>query len=230
MIDPLTRKAWLLSVVIHAVVVAISVIGLFPRRSPPPPPQTTPVAPLPEQADDLGALILAEDSFAPPPPAPALADLPLSPTVVPLAAASLAPAGREASRGSSGDARAPLALPPLAAPATPELDALRTRMSAPRPRDWGEDNRRNAATSLQIFIENAFWERWRGHATRITNRTLVLWLETGSDNRILRGGLFRSSTGVEELDRAIEAWLVSGVVGLPPIDAASIHYVRITLP
>jgi len=236
--DKITSRSFYASVLIHVVVVVVSLFGFFPSSAPQTPPVTQIPAPAvaPKSAEKtpaLAPLILAEDSFLSANPPPSLPPLPApkqATSVTPLIPLPMTPTGPVLSRGTTGDRNAPLALPPADGPATPALDALRTRMSSPRTTDWDEDARRTTAMSLQIFIERAFWEKWRGHATRITNRTLVLWLRSGARNRVVDGGLFQCSTGVPDLDRAIEAWLVSGELGLPAIDTASIYYIRIKLP
>lgn len=244
--DKITSRSLYASVVIHGVVVVVSLFGLFPPSTP-----TSPAViaiPVPAVAEKpaeksaeqprekppvLAPLILAEDSFLPASAPPSLPPLPAPKqltSVTPLIPLPMTPVGRELSRGTSGDRNAPLALPPSDGPATPTLNAVRTRMSSPPATDWAEDARRTTATSLQIFIERAFWTKWRSHATQVTNRTLVLWLRSGSGNHVVEGGLFQCTTGVPDLDRAIEAWLVSGELGLPAIDTASIYYIRIKLP
>lgn len=232
MIDPLTRSAWLMSVIIHAVVVVIATVGLFPRRSPPPPPQdqTVPAAPAPEPADTFGDFILAEDSFAAPPAATTLPAAPLPPGIVPVVPTSMARPDRDTSRGQSGTQRSDIALPPLDAPPTPELERIRSRMSARAATDWAENHRRDTAGHLYYLIHHAYLARWRHHATRITNRDLVVWLQSDPQGRIIQGGLFQCTTGVEELDRAITHWLLNEKLGLPQLDAASIEYFRIKLP
>ncbi len=233
MIDPLTRSAWLMSVIIHAVVVLIATIGLFPRRSPPPQPpqeQAMPAAPAPDKTDAFGDLILAEDSFAAPPSATTLPAAPLPPGIVPMVPTSMARPDRDTSRGQSGTQRSDIALPPLDAPPTPELERIRSRMSARAATDWAEDRRRTTAQAFDMMLDRAYRAQWRHFATRITNRDLVFWLQTDHLGHVTQGGLFHSTTGVEELDRAITHWLLHGDLQLPPIDAASIEYIRIRLP
>lgn len=233
MIDPLTRSAWLTSVIVHAVVILIATVGLFPRRSPPPPPQehAAPAAPTaPEQADAFGDLILAEDSFAVPPAATTLPAAPLPSGIVPVVPTSMARPDIDTSRGQAGTQRSDIALPPLDAPPTPELERIRSRMSARAATDWAEDHRRTTVNHLAFLIHRNYMAQWRHHATGITNRDLVLWLQTDPQGRITQGGLFQCTTGVEELDLAITYWLLNGDFRLPPIDAASIEYFRIRLP
>ncbi len=234
MIDPLTRSAWLSSVIIHAVVILIATVGLFPRRSPPPAillEQAVPAAPAaPKQADAFGDLIFAEDSFVVAPKPPALPPAPLPSGIVPMVPTSMARPDRDTSRGQSGTQRSDIALPPLNAPPTPELERIRSRMSARAATDWAENHRRDTAQHLDYLIRHAYLARWRHHATSITNRDLVVWLQPDAQGRIVQGGLFMCTTGVEELDRAITHWLLNEKLGLPQLDAASIEFFRIRLP
>jgi hypothetical protein len=229
--DAVDRRAFTVSLVIHGVLIAVTLIGIHPRgpEAPIPEPSTV-LAPAPAAQEDLG-FTLAEDAFAVVPAAPTLPALgarPLSERI--LHATPMLPPGPLTSRGSSGTQTQNLRLPESTAATNSELTALQARLSTPRAVDSAEDNRRNAATSLQIFLENAFQRQWRQQATRITNRTLVIWIETNRANQIERGGLYHCTTGVADLDLAIDRWLVSGTIGLPPITPGVIHYVRIEIP
>ena len=113
----------------------------------------------------------------------------------------------------------------------PMAAALRTSTSAiARPNASARGLCRTAATTVQIFIENTFRARWAGLRTRITRRDLILWLRVDAGGRIASGGLFQCSTGLADLDRAIERWLTTEVTGLPRIEAGVDHFIRVELP
>lgn len=222
--DGTDRRAWLSSLVLHGILVAAALIHVAGGDPPPPPAVAVPAPETPATAP----LILAEDAFVPLPQSQPLPDRPLPEAPI-LRATSLAPRADEASSGQLHTEPEPPTPARWDARATPILDALRGQARS-APRDWDEDNRRTAATTLQIFIENTFRARWSGLRTRISRRDLVLWLRVDAGGRITGGGLFHCSTGLADLDRAIERWLTTEVAGLPRIEAGIEHFVRVELP
>lgn len=222
--DGTDRRAWSISLVLHGVLVAVSLIRLASDDVQPPADTATPIP----EAPTTAPLILAEDAFVPLPLGQPLPDRPLPEAPI-LRATSLAPQAAEASPGQIRAKAEPPTQTQWDAQATPILDALRGQARS-APRDWDEDNRRTTATTLQIFIENTFRTRWTGLRTRITRRDLVLWLRVDSAGRITDGGLFHCSTGLPDLDRGIERWLTTEVTGLPRIEAGIEHFVRVELP
>lgn len=223
--DGTDRRAWLVSLVLHGVLVAAASIRIADGDPPPPSDAAVPAAP---DVPTTAPLILAEDAFVPLPLGQPLPDRPLADLPI-LHATSLAPRAEAASPGPVRAEDEPPTPARWDARATPILDALRGQARS-APRDWDEDNRRTAATTVQIFIENTFRARWAGLRTRITRRDLILWLRVDAGGRIASGGLFQCSTGLADLDRAIERWLTTEVTGLPRIEAGVDHFIRVELP
>lgn len=239
--DNVERRAWMISLILHGGLVLVTLIGFGGGPTNPPLP---PLPPLPEMVDRPEAIkktpppaalpelemVLAEDAVLPVTADVALPALPLGQASVPiLMPSSLAPKAKEASAGT--DHTLPDIVKSGAEVATlPTLETIRAKRSAALPANWEEDNRRTAATTLQMFLEQKFWQQWRALSTRISQRDLVLWIETDSTNHIARGGLFHCSTGLEDLDRSIEHWLTHSLVGLPPVAPNTTHYIRIRLP
>ena len=87
-----------------------------------------------------------------------------------------------------------------------------------------------ARSYLEIQLDRAWRTRWWRWGSQVANRRLVVWAEVDRSGKVLRGGLFRSSTGVAELDRAIAHWLTSEGLVLPAIEPGVTHRFLLSLP
>ena len=225
--DAIERKSWVLSLAIHVAVVlsswfsfGIPVLALRSAANQPP---AAPAAPT------LGEVVLAPDSATAGGMAtlPSLPPLAGQPTVITPAATSFA--GELRSRGSSPSRTAPVALPQATAPATPLSDALRGQHANPA-LSREAANRATAADHLDFLIYGAFPRLWRGYATQLTNRRLVIEVIADERGVIRRAALFHCTTGVSELDRAITDWLVEQGTSLPRLPAGQALRFAVALP
>jgi hypothetical protein len=120
-------------------------------------------------------------------------------------------------------------LPQAEAVATPLGDALRGQRSNPR-LSAEAASRATGADHLDYIIGEAYRRLWRGYASQITNRILVIEVEADGTGTVHRAGLFHCTTGVPELDRAITAWLVQEEVNLPRLLAGQVLRFVVVLP
>ena len=87
---------------------------------------------------------------------------------------------------------------------------------------------RTAADHLDMRLKDAYWNQWRRYDPLITRRKLFIRLVVDSRGLVADSALV-TSTGVEDLDLAIEHWLRTASLGLPPIAPGTNHYLSATL-
>lgn len=223
--DAIARKSWLLSFAVHAVLVLVSLFGF---RLPVPAPRA-PASPPPVPAAATGGeIVLAPDAAFPASPHAVLPPLTASlPTSIAPAATSFP--GRFTSRGDHSDRSAPVALPQASAATTPLSDALRGQQTNPA-LSREAANRATAADHLDFLIYHAFPRLWRGYATQLTNRRLIIEVIADERGIIRRATLFHCTTGVPDLDRALADWLVEQGTSLPRLPAGQALRFSVRLP
>lgn len=234
--DRITRRSAYVSLTLHGALAAASLIA-FGSPPPPPPPARIPsagmpAAPPPAPADLAPLSIAAEDAVLAPAPQRLPGLTPGSPPLPPLPIVRATPTDRqggERSRGGGGpDRRAAVDLP-TAEGGSPALRAARSAHRNPA-LTHEQDMLATAQQFLDGSISRAYHRRWRGYATQISNRRLVVWVVVDQRRRVQRGGLYQCSTGSPELDRAIEGLLFEKDFGLPPIAPGVTTWFQVTLP
>jgi len=233
-IDRVTRRSALASLILHGVLVVAALVALGPPPPLPPPdraPDTVPAPDAAPRAADLPPLLVAQ-SAAQPLSAPRLPDLtpgvnllPPLPIIRPTATER---PGDQRSRGRAGADRAPVDLPATDAE-SPTLRALRGMTTNPR-LSHDQDMQATAQWHIENRIVRAYRSTWRSYTTQVSNRQLVIWVVADEHRRVLRGGLFQCSTGAPDLDRAIEGLLRQKDFVLPPIVPGVTTYFLVTLP
>ena len=225
--DALERKSWALSLAIHAALVLSSLfsfgVPILALRSAAHPPPPTPATP------SRGEVVLAPEVVGSGgmPVLPSLPALAAQPSVITPAATSFA--GEIRSRGMSPSLSSPVVLPQASTQPTPLSDALRGQQANPA-LSREAANRATAADHLDFLVYNAFPRLWRGYATQITNRRLVIEVIADERGVIRRAALFHCTTGVPELDRAIADWLVEQGTSLPRLPAGQALRFAVALP
>ena len=231
--DAIERKSWVLSLVIHAALVVVSLFGIglpvlalrSASSSPPPPPQVS----APHVSGDI---VLAPESVdggsGSLPPLPSLSAS-SSPDVQAIAPAPTNYAGNEHSRGDQTRHRAPVDLPQASAVPTPLSDALRGQRENPQ-LSIEAANRATAADHIDFIINRAYPRLWRGFATQITNKRLIIEVIADERGIIRRASLFHCTTGVADLDRAITDWLVQQGTSVPKLPAGQALRFIVVLP
>jgi hypothetical protein len=230
--DTIERKSWGLSLAIH---VALVVVSLFSFRLPAWSSRSAspPLPPAPTAAQHSGEVVLAPDAASGEglgafPALPPLSGQP-APSADVIVPASTSFPGKERSRGDRPGRSAPVDLPKASALSTPTMDALLGQRSNPT---LSKDaaNRATAADFVDFKVKQHYSEKWKGYASQITNRSLVVELVADEHAVIRRAALFHCTTGVADLDRAICDWLVEERTNLPPIPAGQALRFVVVLP
>lgn len=165
-------------------------------------------------------------------PAPRLANLGRgSAPLPPLPVVRATPTDRQGgtrSRGSTGPDPSPVDLPTVNSE-SPALRALRGIHANPA-LSHEQDMLATAQWHLENRIVGAYRSYWRGYASQVSNRRIVVWVVADERRRVQRGGLYQCTTGSSDLDRAIEALLLKKDFGLPPIAPGVMTWFQVTLP
>jgi hypothetical protein len=208
-VDRIDRRAASASLIFHGALALIALVPALALRSLLP---STPPPPIPPAQ----RLVLAPDSAPPPPPPlPALAASSLPGWaelgVAPIPAEAVAPrntdgAAKERSRGDQGEDSAPVRLPRAA----PDALAHAARLDG---KAWSEpeltaEQKRvhDAASFLEVLLQNQYRTAWRGLRTPTAKPTLYLQVRVDDHSRVVDGRRL-TSTGSTGLDEAIDRWL-----------------------
>jgi hypothetical protein len=234
--DRVDRRSALASLALHGLLVGGSLVALGgppppPRPQPAPPrvptapsaqPAPTPLAPLGIPVEDAvvrmpSRLPTLGPGALPPPPLPVVrhraSDFP----------------GKQASQGRAKSGSAAVDLPELPSEQSAPATENGQRSSAALREELRRIN--DAAGFLTIAIENQYRAAWRGYATQMTNRDLVIQVEVDPRGIVVSGGRFAgSTTGCTQLDEAIDRWLATTGIRLPRIPSGVAHYFAVRLP
>jgi len=229
--DAIEKKSWVLSVAIHAALVLMSLfsfgVPVLALRS-----AANSLPPIPPDSQRHGEVVLAPDSTASAalgglPPLPPLSGQP-APSADVIQPAETSFPGNDRSRGDRPGHVAPVELPRASMP-SPLSDALRGQHSNP---SLSVDAASRAAAADHVdFLVNYHYPRlWRGYASQITNKLLVIEVVADERSIIRKAALFHCTTGVPELDRAICDWLVEQGTSLPRLPAGQALRFAVNLP
>jgi hypothetical protein len=230
--DRVDRRSLAVSTALHALVATATLIGSaasappqleLPQAAPPPQTSATEVILTPER--EASSAASAQD-----PALPTLGARDLPTFDVPVIAPS--PTGLPdgaGSRGRGGNATAKLELPSVGGIEDSLSKELRARTSSPA-LDAETDREVTAANFIDIQLRRAR-PKWRAFEADMTNRLLVLRVRVDAQGRVVEALLDpsnpRNTTGVQALDRTIEAW--AATLSLPPIAADHPHRFLLSL-
>ncbi|HYE04085.1 MAG TPA: hypothetical protein VEL07_01080 [Planctomycetota bacterium] len=227
--DRITTRAALAATALHAALVGVALwhTASDPAMDPPPPAEPVAVDP-PPAAGELVLAPEAADAGAPVVPLPALgsADLPPLPLIRP-GRTDAAPGATSAP--GEGVARALADLPLAAAVDDALAQELRGRRAGPAV-EGEEELRLDAGNHLEFLLKAKYRSTWRKRFDRdVTASSLIIDVRVDANRVITAAEIAAPGTGVDELDRLIERWLVEDGVGLPPIptDRLAIFQVRL---
>lgn len=231
--DTITRRSAYVSTALHASLVALA---LWPRGcgcsqvQPPRHPEMkaeaapAPVAPAPREpgAEHRAAarLVLAPANAPPPsPPLPTLGPgglpaLPIDPLQL-ITPANTDHPGAADGRGAGGGTAAGAGLPQLPSRGEDLLGQLRSRRTSNEELSREERTLKTAQEFLEGLLNVQVHGRWRHLAGRLTEPRLIIEAMAARDGTVEAHLL--NSSGVQELDQAIEGWLRSPDLRLPAI-------------
>jgi hypothetical protein len=227
--DIITRRSAVLSTTLHAGLVALAFLPRGCSTTPPPPP----AAPL--SAPAVPATPTAGPATAPTPASPAsrLVLAPLTVPAPPLAAAGARPPaptpdltplitpanserpGERTGAGALGSHDSPVKPPALPARAGDLVDQLRAHVTSNLALSREEKLLRTTQEFLEDLLNLQLRGRWRAFSARVREPRLIIEVCLDAGGQV-QAHLVNSS-GDQELDLAIDAWLRSPDLRLPPI-------------
>ncbi len=226
--DRITNRAVMAATALHAALVTVALWNVASDESAPPPPAETVTVDPPPAVGELVLAPEAADAGAPIVPLPALAaaDLPPLPLIRP-GRTDAAPGPTSAADDGLAQALADL---PLASAVDDALaHELRGRRAGPEV-DAEEELRRDAGNFLEGRLRATYRARWRKRFDReVTASTLIIDVRVNADRVITAAEIAAPGSGVDDLDRLIERWLVQDAVGLPPIPANRLAIFQVRL-
>jgi len=230
--DRLSRRSWLASAVLHAVVVGLAFLPAWrPVTQRTPPPQTLP-APVPAQR-----LILVPQSQ---PAAQALPPLPVAAlpgwaehgvereqaeVITPRSGGTQDQGGASQKQGDS-----PVALPPMPLSAVERATRFDDHVWSDRELSLEQQRLGDMGILLERLLRDAYRENWTDLKGPLTTPDLFLEITVDGHGRVVQARRI-NSMGSTALDDAIDHWLhdPDSPLSLPPIAPGVPHVVKVSL-